>query len=265
MNPVTVDALEDVQSQSDSRGVVIDEVGIADLRLPIRVAGPGGIEQATVASIAMNVALDAATKGTHMSRFVEVVAAHREAIDLAALGHIARELRERLGSSTARIAMEFPYFLERSAPVTGGTAPLEYRGRMCAVARDAATLSVGVRVPVASLCPCSKEISDYGAHNQRGHVDVDVVCRRGEIVWIEDLVGAAEAAASAPLYALLKRPDERFVTMQAYENPAFVEDIARDVAVTLRDDDRVERFAVTVTNLESIHAHNAVATIRGRR
>src|SRR4051812_37361160 len=213
----------------------------------------------------MNVALDAATKGTHMSRFVEVMAAHTEPIDLAALGHIAGELRERLGTTTARIAMEFPYFLERSAPVTGGTAPVEHGGRMRAVAHDAAIVGVGVRVSVASLCPCSKEISDYGAHNQRGHVDVDVVCQPGEVVWIEDLAGAAEAAASSPLYALLKRPDERFVTMQAYENPAFVEDIARDVAVALRNDDRVEQFAVTVTNLESIHAHNAVATIRGSR
>ena len=118
---------------------------------------------------------------------------------------------------------------------------------------------------MASLCPCSKEISDYGAHNQRGYVDIDVVCAAGATVWIEDLIGVAEGAASAPLYALLKRPDERFVTMQAYENPACVEDIARDVAVTLREDPRIESFVVTVRNLESIHAHDAVATIRGHR
>jgi len=181
------------------------------------------------------------------------------------LAALAREVQTRLDSASARIGLDFPYFVHRAAPVTGGTAPVEYGGRLHAEARDTVTLRVGVRVPIASLCPCSKEISDYGAHNQRGYVDIDVVCADGATVWIEDLIGAAEGAASAPVYALLKRPDERFVTMQAYENPAFVEDIARDVAVTLREDARIESFVVTVRNLESIHAHDAVATIRGRR
>jgi GTP cyclohydrolase I len=178
---------------------------------------------------------------------------------------VARELQTRLDTTAARIGLDFPYFVDRSAPVTGGSAPVEYTGRLHVEARHGVTLRVGVQVPIASLCPCSKEISDYGAHNQRGYVDIDVICGDGTTVWIEDLIGAAEDAASAPVYALLKRPDERFVTMQAYENPAFVEDIARDVAVTLREDARIESFVVTVRNLESIHAHDAVATIRGRR
>ncbi len=265
MNPLTLPALEDVQNQSDDRGIAIDEVGIAGLRLPVRVAGPGGTAQPTVADIAMNVELDAATKGTHMSRFVEVLSAHSGPLDGAALGEIARELQERLGSPTAQIHLAFAYFVDRSAPVTGGTAPVEYEGRLDAEAHDTVTLGIGVRVPIASLCPCSKEISDYGAHNQRGYVDVDVTCAHGASLSLDDLIAAAEGAASAPIYALLKRPDERFVTMQAYENPAFVEDIARDVAIALRGDARIDRFSVTVRNLESIHAHDAVATIRGQR
>jgi GTP cyclohydrolase I len=198
--------LQDVQSLPDDRGVPIDEVGISGLRLPVRIAGKGTADQPTVAELAMSVDLEASAKGTHMSRFVEVVAESSGAIDAIVLGEIALELRRRLQSNRASITLEFPYFLDRAAPVTGRTAPVEYEGRL-----------------------------------------------------------GAEAAGSAPLYAVLKRPDERFVTMQAYENPAFVEDIARDVALALRDDARVQRFQVTVTNLESIHVHNAVATIRGRR
>ena len=265
MNTFAVAALEDVQNQADDRGIAIDEVGISGLRLPVRIAGRGGAEQHTVAELAMNVDLPADTKGTHMSRFVEVISAHTGAIDARVLAHLVDQMRDRLESDRAQIAMEFPYFVERAAPVTGGAALLECAGRLHINADTSISLDVGVRVPVASLCPCSKEISDYGAHNQRGYVDIDVTCRPGEPVWLEDLIDVAEGAASAPVYALLKRPDERFVTMQAYENPAFVEDIARDIAVALRDDERVARFAATVTNLESIHAHDAVATVRGRR
>jgi GTP cyclohydrolase FolE2 len=258
MNPL------DVQSLADERGVAINEVGISGLRLPVRIAREGATPQSTVAEIAMNVDLDATTKGTHMSRFVEVFADQEDVLDVHVLGAMAQELRRRLDSRRAGVALSFPYFLQRAAPITGGAALVEYRGALRAEADAALTLSVGARVPVASLCPCSKEISDYGAHNQRGYVEIDVDCRADEPISIDELIAIAETAASAPLYTLLKRPDERFVTMQAYEKPAFVEDIARDVAVALRNDHRVERFAVTVTNLESIHAHDAVATIRGR-
>jgi GTP cyclohydrolase IB len=265
VNSLTLTELHDVQNQADDRGLRIDEVGIDGLRLPVRMARPGGTAQPTVASIAMNVELEAGTKGTHMSRFVEVIGSHTDAIDGAALAGLARTLQSRLDTMAARISLEFPYFLDRAAPVTGGAAPVEYTGRLYAEAREGVAIRVGAHVPVASLCPCSKEISDYGAHNQRGYVDIDVLCSDGATVWIDDLIDAAEAAASAPVYALLKRPDERFVTMQAYEKPAFVEDIARDVALVLCDDARIQSFTVSVRNLESIHAHDAVATIRGRR
>jgi GTP cyclohydrolase IB len=253
----------DIQSLADERGLAIDEVGIAGLRLPVRIVGDTATPQSTVAEIAMNVDLDPTQRGAHMSRFVEVLTSNEEALDAHVLGRIAQELRRRLDSRRASVALTFPYFLERAAPITGGAALVEYRGALRAEAAATLTLSVGARIPVASLCPCSKEISDYGAHNQRGYVDIDIDCRQGHTIAIDELIAVAEAAASAPVYALLKRPDERFVTMQAYENPAFVEDIARDVALALRGDDRVERFAVTVTNLESIHAHDVVATIRG--
>jgi GTP cyclohydrolase FolE2 len=192
-----------------------------------------------------------------------VLTSNEDGLDVHVIAGIASELRRRLNSRRASVALTFPYFLERAAPVTGGAALVEYRGALRAEAAATLTLSVGARIPVASLCPCSKEISDYGAHNQRGYVEIDVDSQAGKTIAIDELIAVAEAAASAPLYALLKRRDERFVTMQAYEKPAFIEDIARGVALALRDDGRVERFAVTVTNLESIHAHDVVATIRG--
>jgi len=175
---------------------------------------------------------------------------------------IASDLRARLSSRRARIALTFPYFLERAAPVSGLAAMADYEGRLVAeVENDSARLEVGVRVPVKSLCPCSKEISDYGAHSQRGFVDLTVRCKPDEAVWLQDLIDLAERCGSSPVYPLLKRVDERHVTMEAYENPAFVEDIARDAAVQLRGDHRVDAFAVRVANQESIHNHEAVARI----
>jgi MptA/FolE2 family GTP cyclohydrolase len=149
-------------------------------------------------------------------------------------------------------------------PFTGQAAPVEYEGRLHVEIGTSPVVQVGVRTPVTSLCPCSKEISDYGAHNQRGYVEIDVTCAPGSVVHFEDLIDAAEQAGSVPVYSMLKRPDERHVTMEAYENPAFVEDIARDAALALKADRRVNAFTVRVTNLESIHAHNAVATVKGR-
>jgi MptA/FolE2 family GTP cyclohydrolase len=162
--------------------------------------------------------------------------------------------------------LEFPYFLERSTPISGLRSVNDYEGRLVAeVNGPRSQLEVGVRVPVASLCPCSKEISDYGAHNQRGYVDLDVRCSSEHPVWLQDLVEVAEGCGSAPIYTLLKRVDERHVTMEAYDNPAFVEDIARDAALALRGDGRVEAFTVRVANQESIHNHEAVARIRWER
>jgi GTP cyclohydrolase IB len=264
-------ALEDVQNRHDRRGVPINKVGVSDLRYPILILDREQQWQHTVAQVSLSVALPHHFKGAHMSRFVEVLNKHRGEITMRTLPTILRELRERLDAEQAHIDVKFPYFLERTAPVSGASALMDYS---CAFAGesdgDTDDFVLSVEVPVTSLCPCSKEISDYGAHNQRGYVSVQV---RGahtadgvpELIWIEEVIEMAEAAASAPVYPLLKRPDERHVTMQAFDKPAFVEDIVRDVAVQLRGDPRVEWFRVHVVNQESIHNHSAFAEIEWSR
>jgi GTP cyclohydrolase IB len=265
VNPLALAALEDVQGQVDDRGVYIDEVGVADLRMPVEVAMRDGSQQATVANVEMAVDLAGDIKGTHMSRFVDIFHNTNEVFSPASVMRLAEEIRARLDSERAVVRMQFPFFVVRDAPVTGRSAPVEYEARVDASVGQLCELRVGVRTPVTSLCPCSKEISDYGAHNQRGYVEIDVTCPPETAVCFEDLIEIAEQAGSSPVYSMLKRPDERHVTMQAYESPAFVEDIARDAALLLKDDQRVSSFTVRVTNLESIHTHNAVATVRGRR
>jgi GTP cyclohydrolase IB len=263
--------LEDVQNRRDRRGIPINKVGVSDLRYPILVLDRAQQWQHTVAHVSLSVALPHHFKGTHMSRFVEVLNKHRGEITMRTLPAILRELRERLDAEQAHIDVKFPYFLERTAPVSGASALMDYR---CAFAGesngDTDEFVLSVEVPVTSLCPCSKEISDYGAHNQRGYVSVQVRGSRTrtgepELIWIEEIIEIAEAAASAPVYPLLKRPDERHVTMQAFDKPAFVEDIVRDVAMQLRDDSRVEWFRVHVVNQESIHNHSAFAEIEWTR
>lgn len=265
MNAVAVTALQDVQALPDHRGITLDEVGIADLRVPVRIGSRDGSSQATVATFELAVEVPATVKGTHMSRFVESLLTVDEPITPPVLVALADTIRDRLGSRQAVTRMRFPYFLTREAPVSGLAAPLDYEGSFSVLLNGSCTLEVGVRAPVTSLCPCSKEISDYGAHNQRGYVEATVQCAPEDPIWLEDLVDIAEQAASAPVYALLKRIDERRVTMDAYEKPAFVEDIARDTAGALGADARALAYTVRVTNLESIHSHNAVATVRGRR
>jgi GTP cyclohydrolase FolE2 len=218
----------------------------------------------------MVVELDERTRGTHMSRFVEVLDAHAVALNPSSLRVMVASVRERLATDRARVSLRFPYFLRRRAPVSGMEGMVRYEGRVGAIAgRDGTEIRVGVQVPITSLCPCSKEISDYGAHNQRGYVEIEVVSpwSAGEAsgIWLDDLIGVAEAAGSAPIYSLLKRSDEREVTMQAYDNPAFVEDIVRDVVVSLRDDVRVAQARVKVTNQESIHDHSAIAEVQWSR
>jgi GTP cyclohydrolase FolE2 len=264
VNPLAAVPLEDVQAQVDARAVAIDEVGISDLRYPVRVAGRDGAVRSSVAMVSATVELAADVRGTHMSRFIQALGEHMDIIDPLACAALAEHLRDRLHSSSACLDLQFPYFLERTAPVSGLPGLIDIEARLTATASRSTDVRVGVSVPVTSLCPCSREISDYGAHNQRGHVEIEVGCAAGEVVWFEDLIDVADAAASAPIFSLLKRVDERYVTMAAYENPAFVEDIARDVVVALRQNGRVREYVVRVTNQESIHNHNAVATIRGR-
>ena len=214
----------------------------------------------------MDVDLPAHLKGTHMSRFVEALHARDAVFDPLCAVAIVVELRERLTSERAHVLLEFPFFIERRAPVTGLPALADFDATLQAtIARDAIALEVGARIPVTSLCPCSKEIRDYGAHSQRGYVTLTVECDAEQPVWLEDLFEIGEAAGSAPIYPLLKRPDERFVTMQAYDNPAFVEDIARSAAAALRADERVLAYRIEASNQESIHNHSAVARLRWER
>jgi GTP cyclohydrolase I len=263
--------MQDVQSRLDTREIPIDRVGVCDLKYPIIVMDRENRQQSTTARLSLSVNLPREFKGTHMSRFIEVLNSHRGEITMRTLPTILRELKERLDAESAHIEVHFPYFLERSAPVSGARALMDYEcaftGEMNGGTSD---FVLAVRVPVTSLCPCSKAISEYGAHNQRGYVTVEVRSRQGEgttpeLVWIEELVEYAETSASAPLYPLLKREDERHVTMQAYDKPAFVEDVVRDVAIRLQSDERIVWFKVHALNQESIHNHNAFAQIEWSR
>jgi GTP cyclohydrolase I len=261
--------MEDVQGRPDERGVPLNHVGISDLSYPIVVLDRSNERQQTVAKIAMSVGLPQQFKGTHMSRFVEVLEAHRGEITLRTLPRILSELRERLHAESARVELAFPYFVEKAAPVTGAKALMDYQCRFVGEVNGGDHFTLAVRVPVTSLCPCSKAISDYGAHSQRTYVTMEV--RTGghrleeDLIWIEELIEIAEACSSAPVYPLLKRPDERHVTMLAYDHPAFVEDIARDVALRLRADPRVGSFRVHVESDESIHNHRAFAEVSWTR
>jgi GTP cyclohydrolase IB len=263
--------LEDVQNRHDPRGIPINKVGVSDLSYPIMVMDRAQKWQHTVAQVSLSVALPHHFKGTHMSRFVEVLNRHRGEVTMRTLPTILHELRERLDAEQAHIDVEFLYFIERVAPVSGASALMDYH---CAFTGESDgrvdDFVLSVEVPVTSLCPCSKEISDYGAHNQRGYITVEVRSTRTpagepELIWIEEIIEMAERAASSPVYPLLKRPDERHVTMQAFDKPAFVEDIVRDVVVQLQQDPRVAWLRVHVVNQESIHNHNAFAEIEWQR
>jgi len=263
--------LPDVQSRPDTRGVELDAVGVRDIRYPITVLERGGGRQRTIAHVALAVSLPHDVKGTHMSRFVEVLHAHEGELTIRTLPQLLDELRSRLDAKHARAEIHFPYFVERSAPASGAKALVDYDCAFNAELSDGGVaFAITVRVPVTSLCPCSKEISDYGAHNQRGEVRIDVrslpdESGRPHIVWIEELIDLAEGAGSSPVYTLLKRSDERHVTMAAYERPVFVEDIVRTVAQGLRDDPRIAAFTVEAINQESIHNHDAFARVAWAR
>ena len=259
--------LEDVQSRPDHRGIPIEQVGISGLRYPISVLDRGHAKQDTIASIAMTVDVAAHLKGAHLSRFVEVLEAHSGEFTQRTLPGVLADLQRRLGSSSSRMELSFPYFLPRPAPISGAVALMDYHCTIIAEAKAERTrVQTSVRVPVTSVCPCSKAISDYGAHNQRGYVTIAVVpvsdgCDEFELIWFEELIEIAEAAASSPVYPLLKRSDERHVTMTAYDNPVFVEDMVRAVAIVLQDDRRINSFTVEAVNDESIHNHGAFARI----
>jgi len=282
-----IDALHipDTQSARDDRHLAIQRVGVRSVRYPLQLRIQGAVLP-TVAEWSLDVALPAEQKGTHMSRFVAWLDGIDAPVDAAALRREAGRMLTLLHAASGRIEVSFPFFLRKRAPVSGVESLLEYQGRFVVEARsEAATLPlvadagggeagpgaarhpagtghtvwIEVVVPVKSLCPCSKEISDYGAHNQRSHVTIRVEAL-GELSWLE-LVRFAEDSASAEIWSSLKRADEKWITERAYENPKFVEDMARDVALLLNADPRVGRYCVDVENFESIHAHSAIARI----
>jgi GTP cyclohydrolase I len=252
--------IPDVQASADTRRLAIDKVGIKAIRHPIKVAEKGGGVQHTIATFNMYVGLPHHFKGTHMSRFVEILNAHEREISVDNFKAMLREMVERLEAESGHVEMTFPYFVNKSAPVSGVQSLIDYEVTFLGeIERGRQRFTMKVVVPVTSLCPCSKEISEYGAHNQRSHVTIKA--RTKGFVWIEDLVGYAEGEASCQLYGLLKRPDEKYVTERAYDNPKFVEDMVRDVAARLNADDRIDWYAVESENFESIHNHSAYALI----
>ena len=252
--------LKDTQNERDYRRIPIDRVGVKNLRFPLRIRDRDSAEQSTVAVVSLAVDLPHHYKGTHMSRFVEVLHAHGNVLTVADIAAMPRELLKKLDSEKAHVEFRFPYFRTKAAPATGAKGLIDY-GVIFEVnaAKDNVDFVVTVEVPVTTLCPCSKAISARGAHNQRGVVTFAV--RFSEPVWIEDLIEMVEASASCGLYSLLKRPDEKLVTEAAYDNPVFVEDLVRNVATRARKHKHITWFRVEAENFESIHNHNAYAVV----
>lgn len=255
--------IPDVQSKADIRQIAIDRVGVKSVTYPLTLQTRDGGSQTTVASINMYVALPHHQKGTHMSRFLEVLNAETsDPVSPARIPAICRAIKERLNAETAHFEATFTYFIKKPAPVTGTPGLMDYKVTFECTANGTDDMVLGVTAPATSLCPCSKEISEYGAHNQRCHIQARVRTVPGsDIMWIEDLVELLEKAASCPVFAVLKRPDEKWVTERAFENPKFVEDIVRDLALGLEAEPKIQWYSIDSENFESIHNHNAYAQI----
>ena len=252
--------IPDVQNMADTRQLAINKVGIKSIRHPVQVKDKNAGVQHTVATFNMYVHLPHNFKGTHMSRFVEILNHHGREISVESFESILREMVEKLDAQSGHIEMSFPYFINKTAPISGVQSLLDYDVTFIGEINNGQyRFTMKVVVPVTSLCPCSKKISERGAHNQRSHVTITV--RTSRSVWIEEVVRYAEEQASCELYGLLKRPDEKFVTERAYDNPKFVEDMVRDVAAALNRDERIEAYVVESENFESIHNHSAYALI----
>jgi len=253
--------MKDVQNQRPDNPLYIEKVGVKGISYPIVVADKKKGSQHTVASINLYVDLPREFKGTHMSRFIEVLNDHNEEIHIKNFEHILNEIKRALEAESAHMEIAFPYFIEKEAPVTGSVGLMEYTCMLKGMVGAKREFKVGVKVPIQTLCPCSKEISDCGAHNQRGIVTAVVEYVR--FFWIEDLIKLIEECGSSPVYPVLKRPDEKFITEQAYQNPKFVEDVVRQVASLLSKKSEFSWFSVEAENFESIHNHNAYAYIEG--
>jgi GTP cyclohydrolase IB len=258
--PEDSDSIEDVQGRADSRRIPINKVGIKDVYHPVRVKDRSSGEQHTIANFNMYVALPHNFKGTHMSRFVEVLHRNEREISVESFRDILVEMTERLDAESGHIEMDFPYFVMKKAPASGVESLMDYKASLIGELHDGKPeLWLKVVVAATSLCPCSKSISKYGAHNQRSHITIKA--RVEGHMWLEELIDIAESEASCQVYGILKRADEKYVTEHAYDNPKFVEDIVRDVAVRLNKEERVRAYVVEAENFESIHNHSAYALI----
>jgi GTP cyclohydrolase I len=249
----------DIQNQKDNRNQEINKVGVKSIRYPIIVLDKANGLQHTVATVNMYVDLPHRFRGTHMSRFVEILNKYRGQIAIKTFSKILSEMKNKLNAKTAHLEVEFPYFIEKKAPVSGAKGLMEYVCRFCGSSNEKEDFYLGVTVPLTTVCPCSKEISDFGAHNQRSIVTVHIRFKR--FIWIEDIVHIIEECASCEVFSILKRPDEKLVTERAYQNPMFVEDVVREVASRLSLDPNITWFTVESENFESIHNHNAYACI----
>ena len=252
--------IPDIQGSADKRKIAIDKVGVKAIRHPVRVAERGGGVQHTIAMFNMYVGLPHQFKGTHMSRFLEILNAYEREISVESFQIMLEDMVGRLEAESGVIEMTFPYFINKAAPISKVLSLMDYEVTFVGEIKSGKRMfNMKVVVPVTSLCPCSKNISDYGAHNQRSHVTISA--RTREFVWIEELVEYAEKHASSQLYGLLKRPDEKYVTEYAYDHPKFVEDMVRDIAADLNRDKRVDQYVVESENFESIHNHSAYALV----
>ena len=252
--------MRDVQSERDPRNVSIDRVGIRDISWPIQVLDRTNGTQETIANVALSVFLPRDYRGTHMSRFIEVLSEQENRVTFHNMENLLRSLAAHLKADEAHAEFEFPYFVTKAAPVSGAKGRVRCDVRFDAVLKgDKFDLITELITPIQTLCPCSKEISEFGAHNQRAHARI--AARMNTFVWIEDLISVADACASAPIYSLLKREDEKYVTERAYSNPRFVEDTVRDLALAMESDARITWFRVSVTSHESIHNHDAFASV----
>ncbi|QQE11626.1 GTP cyclohydrolase I FolE2 [Planctomycetota bacterium] len=256
------ESMPDVQGSEDKRQIAINKVGVKDIRYPITLHCPAtGGTQSTVAKINMYVGLPHYQKGTHMSRFLEVLNKHHESLRSDEIVEVCHDIKNRLNAEIAHLEMEFPYFIDKKAPVSGQVGKIDLEVKFECTCNHTDDMVMTITVPATSLCPCSKEISAYGAHNQRCHMIASVRIKEGQRMWIEELFDIVEQCASTQVFAVLKRPDEKWVTEAAYDNPKFVEDIVRDLARAMEADDRIAWYSVSSENFESIHNHNAYAVV----
>ncbi len=257
----------DVQKSVSKQEIAINRVGISKIKYPICVIDRENEKQQTVAEFSLSVDLPKHAKGTHMSRFIEILNGYHQEMSHASVIRMIKEVQAKLESSNAYLKFEFPFFVTRKAPVSEASALLDYQCYFdCAINGEDITFKLGVEVPVTSLCPCSKTISEYGAHNQRGIITIDAETSttkdaKAQFIYFEELFEIAEKAASCQLYPILKRPDEKYVTEYAYDNPVFVEDMVRNVASQLNEDQRIKAYRIHCENFESIHNHSAFAEI----